>query len=389
MSAETDKTNMVWLYRYQLYLTENAGLAVTTVDEHLRSLARASALRANKPFPRYTLADATSVKRSIREALNDEAAPLSLSSAARILDHCQRFFEWLDRQTGVTLEPDLPGYFQLNRSEYRQLDQIAKGTEFTFEQAISLFRSMSAGDGMEIRNKAIIATLLMTGMRADALASLRGKHVDVQSWWINQAPPEVRTKHGKHIRSYCLDLADGLREAMGRWDLWRRKNGFGEDDAFFLPDRFIKPNQMGLGFRGAQADTAAIPWRSGDSVRAIIKTAAGAVGLDEHVLGAHDFRKIIHPHLASRSEMTTRHEVALQLNLGHTPIETTRKFYSKMPIGERQAALEELSRMAKGRTDACLVLAFERGLLPDDDPDRERAEKAHARAVAAARFDGS
>lgn len=384
VAAETNNTNMRWLSRYQLYLTENAGLADPTVDENLRSLARTSAILSNKSFADYAIADAMVIKDALREALDDEPSPLSLPTVDRNLGHCRRFFTWLGRQDGVTLEPDLPGYFRLKLRERRLLNHAAKETDFSIAQALSLFRLMPDTDPIDFRNKAMIALLIMTGIRVDALASLRGKHVDVRSYWINQAPPGARTKHDKPVRSYCLDLGCGMREALRRWADWRERSGFGRDDAFFLPYRFIGPNQIGLGHRPAQADQSAAPWRQSDSVRAIVKCAAQAAGLADLDVGPHDLRRMIHPYLASNADMSERHKIALQLNLGHTPRETIHKHYTSMTDTQRQDVLDELCRMIRGRSDPDLVLAFERDLIPESDPDYERARRVHAKATSAA-----
>ncbi len=382
VSPETNSINKRWVFMYQHYLVENLGYGYETVDEHLRSLARASAFRKNKSFTLYLSDDAVAVKEALRCLLEDDAPALSLSTIHRILNHCKRFFEWLERQNGVDLPTDLAGFFQHNRRERRLASLAVKGTELTFAQAIAIFREMPASGAIETRDKAIVALLLMTGIRINALMSLRGKHVDARSWWINQLPPEVRTKHDKHIRSYCLGLGHGMRSALAEWAGWRDRMGFGDDDAFFLPEKFIKPNQIGLGYRPAQAMQSAEPWQSADRVRVIIKSVAERAGFSVLDIGAHDFRKAIHPYLSSNADMSERHKVALQLNLGHTPRETIHKHYSNMSEAEREDILDELCRMVSGRSDINLVVAYAKGWIPEDDPDHERAQQTHTKIIA-------
>ena len=382
---ETNKINKRWLAGYQRFLLENRRYKEKTVDEHLRSVAHASAIADHITFTRYSIQLVVSVKKALIAHLDGDAAVLSRSTIHRVLNHCTMFFEWLERHDGVRLEPDLPGYFQPSKQERRLAAQAVKETELTFALALSLFRTMSASTGTEIRNKAILALLIMTGIRVDALASLRGKHVDVQFWWINQLPPEVRTKSDKHIRSYCLDLGYGLRDALKAWARWRDANGFGDHDAFLLPDRFIQCNPIGLTYRPADSGNPALPWQSADRVRAIIRSAAECAGMAALDVGAHDFRRMITPYLSSQADMSQRHKLALQLNLGHQPRETIDKHYNKMSDAERAEALDELCRTVQGRTDESLALAYERGLIPHTDPDHERARQAHAKAEAAIR----
>ncbi|MBO6673416.1 MAG: hypothetical protein JJ926_18410 [Roseitalea sp.] len=382
---ETNKINKRWLARYQNFLLENQGYSEKTVDEHLRSLAHASAVADHTTFTLYSIQLVVRVKKTLSAHLDGDVAMLSRSTIHRVLNHCTMFFEWLERHDDVRWEPDLPGYFRPSKQERRLAAQAVKETELTFGQAASMFRLMPASTAIEIRNRAIIALPLMTGIRVDALASLRGKHVDVQFWWINQLPPEVRTKFGKHIRSYCLDLGYGLRDALKAWARWRDENGFGDQDAFFLPDRFIHCNPIGLTYRPADPANPAEPWQSTDRLRAIIRAAAECAGMTDLEVGAHDFRKVLKPYLSSQADMSERHKQALQLNLGHQPRETIDKHYSKMSDADRVEALDELCRMVQGRTNESLALAYERGSIPHTDPDHDRARQAHAKAEAAIR----
>ena len=50
------------------------------------------------------------------------------------------------------------------------------------------------------RNRALIAFILMTGMRDTAVASLRMKHIDIARALVTQDPREVRTKFRKLIQ---------------------------------------------------------------------------------------------------------------------------------------------------------------------------------------------
>ncbi|MCR9195819.1 MAG: site-specific integrase [Hyphomonas sp.] len=385
VAPETDNINKRWLFRYQQYLVENRGYDDDTVDALAGACQRDQQQQAIRALLRETRHHCEKRDEAPIRGAAARAEPSDSCSRAQSL---QRFFDRLAKQERVKLPRDLGGYFQLKKRERRLASLAVKGTELSFAQAVSIFRVMPGSDGIELRNKAIIALLLMTGIRVDALASLRGKHVDVRSWWINQLPPEVRTKHDKHIRSYCLDLGSGMREALAAWAHWRDRKRFSDNDAFFLPDPFITPNGIGLGYRSADAHHPAAPWKSTDRVRTVIRSAAEAAGFGELAIGAHDFRKVSHSYLLSNADMTERHHVALQLSLGHEPRETLHKHYSHVPDVEREAALDELCRMASGRSDTNLALTCERSLVPEDDPDYGRARQAHARANGAIRHMG-
>lgn len=368
--AETNSFNLRVLQGYIVYLENHQNLDVRTVDEHLRALARMSAYFEHKDFEKITIDDACSFKEELRSLCSDEGrAILSLSTVLHTLDRCRVFIEWLQRQTDTVRRTDLAGYFSLSRRERAIEASAAKGTSLTFDQALCIFSAMPNSNPIELRNRAIVAMFIVTGIRIAALITLRGKHVNIRTRWINQDPREVNTKLSRHIRTYLLDLGSGLLEALDEWVTWRSSNGFGQDAAFFLPDRYIQPNALGLGYKEDYVEMAQC-WKSEDPVQRIIREAASVVGTLNDTISSHDFRKVLHPFLAKRGEMTIKDEVALQLNFGHTPQEVIRKHYSSMQDSEREEVLDELCRRAlTSRSELELYLAYERKELSETDPD--------------------
>jgi len=232
---ESTSSNLRWLYDYRTFLEKNKEFVPDTVDEHMRSVCRMSAFFKNKPYEKVKKEDAYGFKDELRRRRDLEGSDqLDGTTIEHILNRCAAFFEWLGRQPGVTLEPDLPGYFRLSRKEKAAANSAVKGTDLTFDQAICLFKGMPKSCDLDLRNRALIAMLITTGIRIGALITLRGKHVNMTTRWINQDPREVDTKNSKHIRTYCLDLGSGLLDALHEWSGWRRDHGFGDDDPFFL-----------------------------------------------------------------------------------------------------------------------------------------------------------
>ncbi|KPB02306.1 hypothetical protein [Ahrensia marina] len=157
--------------------------------------------------------------------------------------------------------------------------------------------------------------------------------------------------------------------------------GFSGEDAFFLPDCYLKANAIGLGQRMPGQQTAECQ-RSTDAVSKIIRTAADVAGFKDIQVGAHDFRKAIHPFLARNGDMDVKQETAIQLNFGHTPSEVSKKNYTNMSDLHRQEYLDELCRAALGRDNTALVRAYERDIIFTDDPDYFRAKGLHKKQPA-------
>ena len=230
-----------------------------TVDAHLRAIGQMSAFLAHKAFELITIANVCGFKDELRHRRDlDGRKGLSRSTVVHTLGRCCAFFKWLQRRPGIRMDPDLPGYFKPSRRERAAESSMVKGTSLNFDQALCTFKVMPQSRPVELRNRAIIAMLIVTGLRIAALIILRGKHVNPHTRWIKHDPREVNTKLGKHIRTYCLDLGSGLLSAIAQWAQWRDMNGFGEDAPFFLPDRYIQSNKIGLGYRPAATDLARI-----------------------------------------------------------------------------------------------------------------------------------
>jgi integrase len=372
---ETRSSNLRWLYHYRVFLASSSELKVDTIDEHLRSLSRMSHFFANKPFEKVTIQDVINFKNELRRLLKVENCEgLSRSTVLHILDRCEAFFQCFKRQPSVGIDGDLPGYFNSSRHERTSASGMAKEISLTFDEALRIFQNMPSTSAVELRNKAIVAMFIVTGMRISALISLRGRHVNIHTRWINQDPREVHTKGDKHIRTYCLDLGHGLLSVLADWAKWRELNGFGIDAPFFLPDRFIQPNCIGLGYRSKSVEAAQC-WTSEDPVQKVIKDAAEAAGIPRDQVSSHDFRKIIHAFLSKHGGMMIHEEVALQLNLGHTPVETIRRHYASMQESEREVILDELCRRAASfRSEIELYLAYERNMISEAEPDYRRAK---------------
>jgi integrase len=372
---ETNSSNLRWLHEYRAFLEGHQEWDVRTVDEHLRAISRMSGFLGHEHFETICIADVRGFKNELRNLRDLEGSKgLSRSTVLHTLDRCGAFFRWLKRRPEINMDPDLPGYFKLSRKERSAESSMVNGTSLNFDQALRIFTAIPASQPIELRNRAIIAMFIVTGIRIAALITLRGKHVNTHTRWINQDPREVDTKLGIHIRTYCLDLGFGLLDVIAQWARWRDRNGFGADAPFFLPDRFIQPNCIGLGYRPA-ADEAAQCWKSEDPVQRIIKDAARAAGVVDEGISSHDFRKALHPFLSKRGTMMIIEEVALQLNFGQTPVETIRKHYASMQDSEREEILDELCRRAVSfRTELELYLAFERNEIAETDPDYRRAK---------------
>ena len=69
------------------------------------------------------------------------------------------------------------------------------------------------------RNRAVIAFVMLTGIRDRALVSLCLRHVDLTKSppLVRQEPDRVQTKFAKAINTYFFPLGDDLEEIVVGW----------------------------------------------------------------------------------------------------------------------------------------------------------------------------
>ena len=111
----------------------------------------------------------------------------------------------------------------------------------TLEQIEKDVFSMPTGSVIERRDRAVVAFTILTGMRDNALASLRLKHVDLDQERVVQDPREVRTKFSKPIVTYFFPVGDDLKQVVVEWIRELREALlYGHDDPVFPRTKVIQ-----------------------------------------------------------------------------------------------------------------------------------------------------
>ena len=81
---------------------------------------------------------------------------------------------------------------------------------------------MPSGTDVDKRNRAVVATTMVTGARDNALASLRLKHLDVAERQLFQDAREVRTKFRKTYPTWFFEVGEDLIEIVTSWKRFQK-----------------------------------------------------------------------------------------------------------------------------------------------------------------------
>ena len=156
---------------YFIYLKEARRLSEHSIDAAAAALSRFEEYTKYRDFKSFHIKQAVGFKRKLADRLSQRTGErLSSSTLYATLNALRAFFQWLAGQSGYRsrLTYADADYFALSEKESR----IAKATleRFvpTLDQVRRVVRSMPSNTDIELRNRAVVAFTLLTGVRDGA-----------------------------------------------------------------------------------------------------------------------------------------------------------------------------------------------------------------------------
>ena len=222
---------------YVRFLKEADGKAEATIRGIEKSLLRYETCTGFADFGSFNADRAARLKKdicTIGRAGSEE--PLSLSTIHSTLNDVKRFFKWLACQAGYKSKIRLTDIEFLNLADHDvRAAKAPRPRDYpTIEQVRHVIYAMPVISEIEMRDRALIACTLLTGMRDGALATVRTRDFDLDRKLVVQDPRHVRTKFRKRIDTFFLPLGDDLNHIVGDWVTYLRKvRLFGPNDPVF------------------------------------------------------------------------------------------------------------------------------------------------------------
>ena len=193
-----------------------------------------------------------------------------------------------------------------------------------------VIETMPTQDGIQRRDRALVAFILLTGARDGAVVSLKLKHLDLARGRVIQDAREVRTKFGKSFDTYFFPVGDDVRRIVEDWaEYLCQELHWGPDDPLFPatrmdagPDRLLRA--VGLERRH---------WSGAGPIRQIFRRAFAAAALP--YFPPHRLRNTL-VSLGQKCCPTPESFKVWSQNLGHYQVLTTFMNYGEV-TPERQA----------------------------------------------------
>ncbi|MEP0520389.1 MAG: site-specific integrase [Hyphomicrobiales bacterium] len=328
-------------WAYAMYLRDAKGQDPKTIDKALAAIRRFEESTKFKPFKKFHRMQATAFKEHLAQAKNVHTGkPLGVTTIDSTLRLVQACFFWLASEQGykkAVTYADVE-YFNNTMKAARVAHAKREIPYPSMEQCAHAFQAMPNGTEYEKRDKALFAFFMLTCARDGAVASLKLKHVNMETRQMYQDGREVNTKNAKTFRCQFFPVDTAYLNCISDWiNFLRTEKMFGPTDALFPKAKIaVVPGQ---GFQNVGLDR--VGYAGSAKLNKIIRTAFAKVQMPEFT--PHSFRKTLFDYADKTCANMTQLK-AWSMNLGHENLATSINSY--LPVSEARQ-LEIIRGMAE------------------------------------------
>ncbi len=223
--------------RYLQWLKDAKGYGIASTDMAAAAIARFEGYTGHRDFRRFHVEQARGFKAHLTGKAKGARSgePLSRATVASTLRQLKAFFTWLADQPGYrsAIRYADAAYF----TPASQDERIASGVRFRPipepEEIEKVLRAMPDDTEIAKRDSALIAFIFLTGARDRAVASLKLKHLDIETGKVFQDAREVKTKRAKTFVTQFFPVGELPPTIVREWVDFLKTKGFGPDDPLF------------------------------------------------------------------------------------------------------------------------------------------------------------
>jgi len=313
--------------RFFKWMKEANGYSNLTINAIEKSIWLYEDFTNHADFRGFNSRTATNFKKWLEER-KYRGKQISITTVYHYLRFLKGFFLWVSGQPGYKskIDHDSISYLSLEKKKVR--NAIApKRTEYpTLEYVKKLIKSIEPKTEIDKRDRALIAFLVLSGMRDKAMTSLPLGCFDREKLEVRHYTDKgVDTKFGKSYISYLFKFDDDLVNDVIEWAKYlETEKLFGSDDPLF-PRSKVEQEKDALTFVCKRVEP--VFWKGTGSIRQMLRNRSQSAGLRYY--HPHSFR-----HLAvclARKNCKTAEELkAVSQNFGHEYIGTTMMNYGKL-----------------------------------------------------------
>ncbi|MGS0703276.1 tyrosine-type recombinase/integrase [Shewanella sp. 0m-4] len=344
MMKKNSTKNARILYEYAKYLREAKQLDDSTIDGVLRSINRFDEATNFIDFKKFKAKHAIAFKRYLlanKSVVTGDK--LSKATVLTTMRHLKGFFQFLVTQKGYRAKINSSDieYFNLSEKDTRIANAKRKRNVATVEQIIKTLEAMPCETVLEMRDRALLAFVLLTGARDGAVASVKIKHVDLTEQSFYQDAREVKTKFSKTFVTYFFPVGELPSKILAEWiACLTGELGYKPNDPLFPKTKLAHNDDQQFTAVGLLKET----WSNATPIRKGFKNAFEAVGLP--YFNPHSFRNTL-VRLGENLCRTPEEFKAWSQNLGHESVLTSFYSYGDVPDYKQAELLRKLAKPAK------------------------------------------
>ncbi len=257
----------------------------------------------------------------------------------------QEFLAWLQSRPGYRsrINSEDIAYLNLTTKDVREAHVSAPKAYPSLEQYRAALFAMPAGSDIERRDRALMALLLLSGMRDAAVIGLQLRHISIERRHVFQDPREMNTKFSKAIETFFFPVGEDVVAIVAEWvTLLIRERLFSPHDPLF-PKTTVEPDEHGS---FAACGLSREHWANATPIRTIFKQAFARVGLP--YFKPHSVRDTL-TQLAYKLQLGPEELKAWSQNLGHGSVLTTLHGYGHVSVERQGEILAGLQRFGGTR----------------------------------------
>ena len=326
--------------KYFRWLKEAQGFSASSIDVIEKSIWDYEAFSKEEDYALFDKKRAIGFKKWLSEKKNNDKL-LELSTQHTRLTKLIKFFKWLADQSGYKSKISVYDIAYLKMDKKSARIAIAPKVDSldypSIEQVIHVCSSINPKSEIDMRDKALIAFTLLSGMRDEAILTLPLGCFNPDKLLVSQDPSKgVKTKFSKSITTFLFEFDDELLKVILYWyNYLLNEKKFDLKDPFFPRTKVEQTSDTNYAFQVKGVEP--YYWNEAQSMRDIFKLRCENAGIDYY--SPHKFR-----HTSIRYAMDKCKNVeqmkAVSQNVGHEKLATTLVTYGRL-------ASEEVGRTIK------------------------------------------
>ena len=335
------------IYEYTKFLKEAKRLDDSTVDGALKSINRFEDFTGYIDFRKFRAKHAIAFKKNLLSkkslATGEKLSKATVLTATR---HLKAFFQYLATQKGYRAKVNYSDieYFNLSEKDTRIGNAKRKRSVATIEQIVKTLEGMPCSTSIEMRDRALIAFVILTGARDGAVASAKIKHIDLSDDSFYQDARDVNTKFSKTFTTYFFPVGELPHKILADWiDYLVTELGYKQNSPLFPKTKLAHDANQQFEAVGLLEEH----WSNANPIRKIFAQAFALAGLP--YFNPHSFRNTL-VRLGENLCQTPEEFKAWSQNLGHESVLTSFYSYGDVPDYKQAELLRKLSKPAENIT---------------------------------------